>query len=165
MLRFSARMGLGNCTTTQMRSLESFWLEEQSPILNGVMFADGFVECIAPYDQPRPAGTIHLVANGRTSLAAHAPLGATGITPLCRAEDRAKGIVVIGGEAGMGSDGFVAATNLSNQLRWIAFFDFSNPFVAVALLGEEVVATNNLGEVWHFPLENPSRVRVEIPGT
>lgn len=148
-----------------MKSLESFWSMSEAPILNGVMFIDGFVERIEPYAQPRPAGTINLVARERTSLATYEPLEATGIVSLCRAEDKGKDIVVIGGEGGMGSDGFVAVTDLSNQLRWLAFFDFSNPFVSVELSNDEVVGKNNLGEVWRFPLENPSNIRVEVLNT
>lgn len=131
--------------------------------MNGVMFGDGSVECIEPCDQPRPVGTMTLVGKGRTQLQSHAPLESTGLMSSCRFEDRAKGIVVTAGEAGMGSDGFVAVADLSNQLRWIAFFDFSNPFVSVEILGDEVLGKNNLGEAWHFPLSNPSRVRVEVP--
>jgi hypothetical protein len=140
----------------------SYWLKGECPILNGVMFPDGSTECIEPRDQPRPTGTITLVARGRTSLDKHAPLESTGLIPSCRAEDKGKDVVVIGGEGGMGSDGFVAVTDLSNQLRWIAFFDFSNPFVSVELLADEIVGKNNLGEVWRFPLKNPSKITVEV---
>jgi hypothetical protein len=146
-----------------MNSLISFWLKGECPILNGVMFSDGSVECVEPYDQPRPAGAISLVGKGRTQLQSHIPLESTGLMPLCRCEDKAKGIVVTAGEAGMGSDGFVAVADLSNQLQWIAFFDFSNPFISVEVSGDEVVSRNNLGETWRFPLAHPSAVRVEVP--
>ena len=146
-----------------MNSLMSFWLKGECPILNGVMFGDGSVECVEPYDQPRPAGTVTLVGKGRTQLQSHAPLESTALMPSCRFEDRAKDIVVTAGEAGMGSDGFVAVADLSNQLRWIAFFDFSNPFVSVEISSDEVVGRINLGERWRFPLANPSGVRIEVP--
>lgn len=146
-----------------MNSLMSLWAKWECPILNGVMFADGFVDCIPPYEQSRPPGTITLAGQGRTSLDSLGSLELTSVMPSCRAEDKAKDLVVIGGEGGMGSDGFVAVTDFANCLRWIAFFDFSNPFVSVALSGDEVLAKNNLDETWHFPLVSPSQIKVEVP--
>ena len=146
-----------------MNSLQMLWENEECPILNGVIFADGTVDLVKPHDQPRPFGTVNLKCQERTSINCQTKLQLTGVIPSCRAEDGAKGVVAIGGEGGMGSDGFVAITDLANRLRWIAFFDFSNPFVSVGIESEEVIAKNNLGERWHFPLANPSRINVEVP--
>jgi hypothetical protein len=146
-----------------MNSLAPLWLKGECPILNGVMFADGFVQCVEPCEQPRPLGIITLVAKERTPIEQHTPFETTGLIRLCRAEDQRRGLVVIGGEAGMGSDGFVALTDTSNQLRWIAFFDFSNPFVSVKLFSDKVIGENNLAETWRFSLENPSQIQVNVP--
>ena len=146
-----------------MNSLQSLWDKNECPILNGVMFADGFVEHVKPHDQPRPVGTMSLTCQERTSIDYQAKLPVAGVIPSCRAEDRSTGIVAIGGEGGMGSDGFVAVTDFANRLQWIAFFDFSNPFVSVGFRNGEVIAENNLGERWHFPLSSPSRIKVEVP--
>jgi hypothetical protein len=141
----------------------SFWLSEESPIVNGIMFADGSIQSIEPCDLPRSPGTIQLVAGEQANLCLFAHLEPTGLIPLCRVEDKRKGIVVIGGEGGMGSDGFVAFTNSQNQILWMAFFEFSNPFVSVELRDEEIVAVNNLNEKWYFQVENPSMIRIENP--
>ncbi len=148
-----------------MNSLTSLWSKLECPILNGVMFAEGFAECVEPWEQPLPAGTITLVSKGRTLLEHFAPLESTGLIPSCRAKYEDRDTVVIGGEGGMGGDGFVAVTNTANELRWIAFFEFSNPFVSVELCGDEVLGTNNHGEVWHFSLREPSKVRIDVPAT
>lgn len=127
------------------------------------MFSNGLVECVEPREQLRPAGITTLITIKRVSLKEQESLKSTGLISICRTEDKKKDIVVIGGEGGMGSDGFVAVTDLANQLQWLAFFDFSNPFVSVELLNEEIIGTNNLGEKWRFPLKNPSKIRIETP--
>jgi hypothetical protein len=127
------------------------------------MFSDGFVECVERIDQPRPPGTITLVASERTFITDHEPLDLVSIFPMCQAEDKKMGIVAIGGDTSMGNEGFVAATDLSKQLLWIAFFDFSNPFVSVEFNETEILAKNNHRELWHFPIQHPSRITIETP--
>ena len=70
--------------------------------------------------------------------------------------------VVIVGECGMGSDGFVAmqASEVPDSLQWLAFFDFSNPFESVRLEKGFIKARNNIGEEWHFARSSPWRIEI-----
>ena len=146
-----------------MKMLQTLWEDAECPILNGVMFAEGFADQIQPFDQPRPPGIATLTVERRIFLGSYAKLQVAGVVPLCRSEDRLMGLVAVAGEGGLGADGFLAVTDMANFLRWIAFFDFSNPFVRVELKGGKVLAENNLGEKWRIALAIPSRIVVEVP--
>lgn len=146
-----------------MKSLILFWVEGKCPILNGVIFADGRYDCVEPQSLPRSRGVTCLVVKSRSSLKEYAPFSFTRLIPTCRYEALDKNIIIVGGECGMGEDGFVAVTDAGGQISWIAYFDFSNPFVKVDLLSEGIIAENNLGETWHFELKDPSNIRIVIP--
>ena len=60
------------------------------------------------------------------------------------------------GEGSYGGDGFIVTLDADNKICWAAVFDCSNPFVQLQQRGEELVAINNLGECWVFPLSVPS---------
>ncbi len=141
--------------------LSLLWASRKCPIFNGVMFSDGSAEHVAPDDMPRPRGVRYLVKDGEDFIENFDPTYMTHIFVACEVRYTEMGVVVLAGEGGHGSDGFVAVTDLLNEIRWLAFFDFSNPFVSVRISGDEVVAENNLGEFWFFPLDNPAQVRVE----
>jgi len=65
------------------------------------------------------------------------------------------------GECGMGADGFVAVEELNTKkLRWIAFFDFSNPFYSVAIEKNFILVTNNLSEEWQFAVDSPWEIEI-----
>ena len=74
----------------------------------------------------------------------------------------AGGIVAVVGNGAFGSDGFVALLGSDSAVRWLAFFDFSNPFTAVSLSGGRVCATNNLGELWAFPVSEPWNIEIAM---
>lgn len=145
-----------------MKELQQIWEEGTCPIFNGIMFADGTVASL--------------------KLAEHSP----GCRQLCRAEvtslkeldkqDKLAstalgehnqifnvdgGLRAIVGEGGMGADGFVALIDESEgEAKWLAFFDFSNPFDEAEFTNTELLCKNNLGELWSFPLERPQDVKI-----
>lgn len=61
---------------------------------------------------------------------------------------------VLCGEGSSGSEGFVAASG-DKGIFWIAFFSDSNPFMSAKVVGETIFVTNNLDEVWQFPIYSP----------
>ncbi|MCK6588071.1 MAG: hypothetical protein L6Q76_10845, partial [Polyangiaceae bacterium] len=70
-----------------------------------------------------------------------------------------KGLLLSCGEGAMGNEGFVAASDASSgQIRWVAFFNCSNPFIRVCAKDDNVVAENNHGHLWLFPRASPERV-------
>ena len=146
-----------------MNSIQALWEKGQCIILNGVMYANGSVELVKAYDLPRPVGTLSLPFLEQTSLDWNKTCEITTLIPSCRSEDLSRGVVAIGGEGGMGGDGFLALTDVANRLLWIAFFDFSNPFVFVEIARSEIIAKNNLEESWHFQIAKPSQIIVEVP--
>ena len=68
---------------------------------------------------------------------------------------------MVSGESDYGSDGFVAVLNLSTkELKWIAFFDSSNPFDNLRLVGNSLYAISTSNYVWEFNLDNPTDISI-----
>ena len=144
-----------------MNALTEWWKNCECPIINGLMFPDGSVESIETMDQPQTAGAHRMLKTVRRQFVDFGPTKVTGVVATCRDEDKERGMVAVGGGAGMGGDGFIAVTDLQDEIMWLAFFDFSNSFVSVKLGETEVIAKSNLGERWHLQLKRPSEIIIE----
>ncbi|WP_144370138.1 hypothetical protein [Myxococcus stipitatus] len=84
------------------------------------------------------------------------------VTSLGSCEWPERGERLFCGEGSMGNEGFVAScATSSGQLRWVAFFTRSNPFLSVRVVDGFIVATSSHWKTWSFPPEHPERVRVE----
>jgi hypothetical protein len=144
--------------------LTAEWNAERCPIIDGIVFGDGRVRRIATPWRQGKSGRLEIVIEpvGWTSLAELAKTGElqwTGIISLSEAIDLARNIRILGGEGGLGGDGFVAnVRNDDGMVVWIAFFTSSNPFEVVQIHGDHVLAKTNLGTWWHFPVDAPDRV-------
>lgn len=142
-----------------MALIREHWESRSCPILNGIVFPDdtAFLLNVVP---PTGADDRYvIVAAARRPLASVGPVAWTQVAELARATDPVRDTTAIVGEAGMGADGFVAAMQgTSGQLKWLAFFDCSNPFHVVSVRQDAVVARTNLDVEWTFPLEHPECV-------
>ena len=138
------------------------WHIKKIAIINGVIMANGFVHEFAALDQPRNLPT-RLRSVGSFNVDEKEDISWTSAMVSDRVEDHKLNIAAICGECGMGSDGFVAVVGLedSQPLKWVAFFDFSNPFERIAFSGGDVVCLNNLDERWTFSLKEPWRILIE----
>ena len=147
--------------------LAAQWAAERCPVIDGIVFGDGRVKQVLATWVKQENGRLGMVIEpgGWTTLDdlhGRRPLDWTGIIDLCTAEDPARGIRILGGEGGQGSEGFLAALHSdSGEIAWIAFFTTSNPFEVVQIHGDFVLAKTNLGAWWRFPLEAPERVILE----
>ena len=65
-----------------------------------------------------------------------------------------RGLVTVG-DGTQGGDGFIALENNESQLEWLLFLQRSNPFVAVSVVDEIVIATSELGYDLKIPLDHP----------
>lgn len=149
-----------------MDDVQSQWEQGKCPDMNGILFASGKIAWINV--------SFNTLSGGRTIFRLEAPklmhlsdLAREGdlrwvrLLPLDEVIEERRQIRVVCGEGGFGGDGFVAVTDLGNQLQWIAFFDCANPFESAELGDGEVVAKTNLRNTWRFPLDSPERVTVE----
>ncbi|MEH6420862.1 hypothetical protein [Pseudomonas sp. CGJS7] len=143
-----------------MSVLVKYWQEERIPILNGIIFPDGAVWPVHPVDAPRDSPLrLRIREDEQATLGDDTEW--TSCSPLMEAANIDLGLKAVVGECGMGGDGYVALLeNLGNRIRWIAFFDFSNPFEHVSLEVNQVVAKNNLGESWIIPIEAKGVIEV-----
>jgi hypothetical protein len=143
------------------------WAAERCPVIDGIVFGDGRVKQVLATWKKQEDGRLGIVIEpgGWTTLEdlrEKGPLDWTGVIDLCTAEDPARGIRILGGEGGQGSEGFVTALRRdSGEVVWIAFFTTSNPFEVVQIHGDFVLAKTNLGTWWRFPLDAPERVTLQ----
>lgn len=145
-----------------MKSLNTTWSAGQWPTLNGLTFADGRYFAIRPIDAPREPLPMRLSYTGPRQIESFQEAPLTSLVRNCETSDDAAGLTAAAGECSAGEDGFVACLESTGVLRWVAFFDFSNPFERVQFDGANLVAENNLGEAWRFPLATPWEVTVVL---
>ena len=143
-----------------MNSTARNWLQRKVAIVNGVTESSGVVHAIEPIDSPRLL-PVKLNQKSVCNEDVFGDLSCTHAIILSETSNSEHEITVFVGECGMGADGFVAVEELNTKnLRWIAFFDFSNPFHSVAIEKNLILATNNLNEEWQFAIESPWEIKI-----
>jgi hypothetical protein len=143
-----------------VRDLEHALKHGACPILNGLLYPDGSVLLV----DSLPSGPGAPTFGPRTSLDAldaTEPLEWTTVGTLAEAVSPDGSYSAVGGEGGMGGDGFVAVTAAADKrLLWVAFFEDSNSFEEIRFDGGDVVARSNLGREYRFPVTAPERLVV-----
>jgi hypothetical protein len=132
--------------------------------VNGIQFSDGTVQRLLVTAAWGPAIQYTVSAGERTTLqqleAANA-LYENSCAVRAQLTDAARGLHLLAGECNLGGDGFVAVIDTpTNRLRWLAWFEASNPFAELALDGADLLATSTLGCRWRFPLADPATCAV-----
>ncbi len=148
-----------------MTEIADFLEHQEYPNVSGIIFPDGLIQLVAvSSDRGTPLGfqaqldgtttTETLESQGKLSWSDGAILGRT---------VSGDGIFeAVCGEGDYGSDGFVALVNTATKkLVWLAAFNCSNPFNFVSFKEDCLCAESNLGNVWSFPLSDPSQFRIE----
>jgi outer membrane protein assembly factor BamB len=159
--------------------MQSQWDNGFCPAINGIVYADGRVSLFVVSDRwndnekrpdyqitPGEHITIQELANkqllhwssvGRAKRYLNIPEDDIHFVRLPAINK----VVVVGGGS-WGDDGFVALCNSENgAFIWIAFFTCSNPFEKVRIENDIIIATNNHGNIWKFPIDNPENITVD----
>ncbi|MEO6994746.1 MAG: hypothetical protein ABI273_14150 [Lacunisphaera sp.] len=144
-----------------MNELISRWNDNECPMLNGVMLTNGMYYPVKPVDAPRKPLPMHLTYGECRMLPEISALGWASLIQTCEVKISGGNLKVIAGEGSMGADGFVALSAEDQSLRWVAFFDFSNPFERLYFDDANVIiAENNLGEAWRLSVSCPWEIIV-----
>lgn len=146
--------------------LQVKWQDGLCPIINGVVFSNGRVVLLEfKHERMNGEREVHLRKCGEKSLESVLDGDCsffTGITELCSVECEGSDKRLVGGEGGMGGDGFVALTSgRGDHLEWIAFFENSNPFIRLACQDGSALAQSTYGDRWSFPITNPEKATVQ----
>lgn len=146
--------------------IQQRWNDEECPLFDGILFGDGdivLMECRTHVRDSRLETIVRPLA--RSSLGSfldYNPEGWVSITPMASFDGESGGLVVTCGEGAQGGDGFVAVCEADDQrLKWLAFFQGSNPFKRVTVEHDRVVAVSTHDHVWTFPLDRPELVSVD----
>jgi hypothetical protein len=124
-----------------MKNIIEEWKNEMIPIVNGIVLPGGQFWPVQPMDLPRVL-PIEIEIKKKSEAAISDATQWTGIIATAETVNESGQLKAIVGECGQGGDGFVALLDHENsdQLKWIAFFNFSNPFCSVSFDGEEIVS-------------------------
>jgi hypothetical protein len=143
-------------------TLQGLWDARRLPIVSGIFFASGEVRTLI--ERTNDDGQTELLKGEVRNIdeihsADAVPYTAIDATCQARIEFGSRCIELHCGEGGYGGDGFVCAAE-NGAVLWLAFFEYSNPFLSVAGDDACVIAKNNCGEEWRFPLDSPHEVSI-----
>jgi len=149
--------------------LHDRWAQGECPLIDGIHYADGTVilfECRALRGHATTEMSLRplAVSSLDSALTLNPHLWWASLTTLAEIESPTSQVAAVCGEGSSGGDGFVALLcGAERRLGWVAFFQSSNPFVAIAFEDGDapaVVARSSYGHVWIFPVERPETVLI-----
>lgn len=145
-------------------TIQDLWAAGRIPIVSGIYFASGEVwKLIADDGNDGATKLIPGEVLDIDNICSNEGTSYTSIDSIFQAvlQFDARNIRVFCGEGGYGGDGFVCVTE-NDAVLWIAFFEYSNPFVKAEQDDGYLIAYNNCGEEWRFPIDNPQVVSVTV---
>lgn len=148
-----------------MKEIENFVDHLECPSLNGIVYPDGKIQLINLLVNWGSPTSYKLLLGNQTSISAleeQGNLSWSGCTILHSTENVTLGIKAICGEGDYGSDGFLAVFDLTlGQLKWLAFFNSSNPFDKIKIEKKYISAFSTAQCQWNFKLDDPVSIDVQ----
>lgn len=142
-------------------NLQNEWKKGRLPIISGILYGNGNVNWINIESENRIRRIEHGSKLNLNTLMEENEFYLSEITILCRKEDISKRIIVSCGEGGHGSEGFIVVEeNDTKKIKWVAFFEESNPFEKIEVIDDVIYTYNNLGEKWAFEINDPINVSI-----
>jgi hypothetical protein len=139
--------------------IQENWHRGRVPITNGIIFNNGTLYEVN-YNEIIIQGVFGYevkVCNKKSTLSNNADLTYIYETDSVKDDGR----IYSCGEAAWGGDGYIACADMStNDLIWVAFFEYSNPFTSMKLEGGRIKAKNNHGHIWSINIQNPIDITV-----
>ncbi|AEY67512.1 hypothetical protein [Clostridium sp. BNL1100] len=139
------------------------WLNGKLPIINGIIYPNGNIDWlnVNVIDGKRSienGSQLHI-----NDLIADDELGFADVYIRGKVEDDKRDVTIYCGEGSFGGDGFVVVESRKDKKAvWIAFFEESNPFEKVEVVGEFIYVYNNLKEKWRFCINKPTEIIIEL---
>lgn len=138
------------------------WKKNNLPVTNGILYADGTIYRIYVLLD----GKRRKLENGGNFdlnvLLVQDEIDVVEIAISKKLEDLKNDITVYCGMGFMGGDGFIVVESKTTSLiKWCAFFEDSNPFENLEIIGNKIIAYNNLDEKWVFDIYNPTNISIE----
>ena len=148
-----------------MKKIEDFINHLECPMVNGIIFPDGTMQLFdIEVDWGSPL-SYRIKAASKSSISilnSKGDLRWNDCAILANIKDRKHAIEIIAGEGDYGSDGFIGVIDLnSRKLKWLGFFDCSNPFDKIKIIDVYVYVYSTNNCVWKFKLKDPLDFVVE----
>lgn len=133
---------------------------ENLPIINGIMYSNGYVDSVAISVQAKHSRT---VCKQEHKVLSSNDLDYTYAYPSSELIIESMNCKITCGGGSYGGDGFVLATALdSGEMLWLASFDESNPFVNIYEKNHHIYVTNNCNEIWQIDVVQMNCVEINI---
>ena len=140
------------------------WASERCPIIDGVLFADGriVVHDVTVFEDDRILAR-PLLESTIDSYLAHNDDAWMHLVRRANCSIDSLSEQVFVGEGSLGSDGFVALCDASDDLVWVLVSQVSDPFCRVSYdaVTDTILAGSTSGHSWHIPRERPHEVTVQ----
>jgi len=132
------------------------WHKEELPIIDGLIKLDGSFYKIEVDDDCRPIEMNYQPTSFDISRENYYEYCSSvfGFTSTMHG-----GITYYCGEGSHGSDGFLIAINSDNNVEWLFFSQYANPFEKLWVANNEIHVMSNLNIEWIFPIDNPEKLR------
>jgi hypothetical protein len=130
-----------------MNKILALWEERLVVACQGVYYRDGCARALVVAD-PATGGGVHIgePIDADAVLAADAGHATSVDVVLAETILPGSGLVLQCGECDQGSEGYLALLDADRSLRWIAFFENSNPFVTIDVHGSVAAVRNSDGK-------------------
>jgi hypothetical protein len=137
------------------------WQKDELPIINGIIYENGVIEQINISFN----NNMRIIEYGNklhiNNLIVNRELEFTRVIILDHLEISNEKFHVYSGAGGFGGDGFIVVMSSENSLiKWIAFFENSNPFEKIEFDRGIIYGYTNLNEKWAFDIFNPCMVSI-----
>lgn len=144
-------------------SLRDEWEKGRLPIISGILYENGKIKWL---NIDRESNRKRRIEKGSilhvNNLIEENDLYFSNITAMCTTTIVDNNIIITCGEGGQGSEGFIVVESKDkSEIKWVAFFEDSNPFENFKVINNKIIAYNNLDEKWIFDIYDPIKVRIE----
>lgn len=138
------------------------WENGRLPIINGILYENGVIDWInISYDSNFNRSISGVRRRSIDDLISSRELFFSIINTSYQMNDKGNNIRVYCGGGSCGSEGYVVVeSNIDLKLLWIAFFEESNPFEKIEIIGDRIIVYNNLKEKWTFEINNPVNLSI-----
>ncbi len=144
-------------------NINTAWLKGELPIINGILNSNGTIDCLNLHDKIGVRLIEHGSVENINEMNKSKKINFSSIYISGNFQDITKDITAYCGEGSFGGDGFVLVrSNSDSQIKWVAFFEDSNPFERIEIIDNIIYAYNNLFEKWGFNINKPTEISIEL---
>lgn len=138
------------------------WLNESSlPGVNSVAFRNDTIVILNCYrNEERKEFAFPFCETSIDGLIKYDEDVWTEVQAFTRVQDVEAGFTYLGGEGGMGNEGFIVCLDNNQLFVWSVFFEHSNPFEKLELDDDHVYGFSTSGKIFKIRKDDPTQITI-----